>query len=66
MTRKDYVRLAAALKDSHDTIGDRAYRNYSERVSGWLFAAFAIEDALAAENGRFDRERFRRAAGYNR
>lgn len=57
MTRKDYVLIAAALKQAHDvsTIADRAY--------GVERAAIMLADALASTNPRFDRERFLKASG---
>lgn len=50
MTRKDYERLAAALLSTRP-MGD-------ERFEGWSDAVKAVANALAADNPRFDRERF--------
>lgn len=70
MTRKDYVRIAAALKAQRDNIEDTAYRRSEDAhewfVSGWEVTTRSIADALAADNPRFDRERFFRAAGLGR
>jgi hypothetical protein len=60
MTRKDYNALAASLMVIAIEIECTGTRH------AWAaFAATvdAVADALAAENGRFDRERFMDAAG---
>lgn len=61
MTRKDYEKLAAAMKhckpESHvDPIAD--YQ--------WQADVQAIAGVLAADNPRFDRKRFLAAAGVER
>lgn len=62
MTRKDYIRIAAALngRTKHNAT-DETYRE------GWHAAtsacAHALADTLAQDNPRFDRERFLKAAG---
>jgi len=66
MTRKDYIRLAAALREA---VNEATYRGTDARDSqllsiGVWSATRLIADALAAENYRFDRERFYDAAGY--
>lgn len=58
MTRKDYVLLAAALKAARDRL-----TGPSQEVDGIDYAAMDIADALAADNPRFDRDRFLRDAG---
>lgn len=67
MTRKDYVRIAAALKVEHDIIEDTSYRRDEKAhewfLSGWEVTVRSIAGALASDNPRFDRERFYRAAG---
>lgn len=65
MTRKHYVALAAALKEARTAA---TYRGANDRDSqlisiGVDLACREIADALAADNGRFDRDRFARAAG---
>ena len=69
MTRKDYVRLAAALAAAHprhhlqdyDTAdaADGAYNAWAEAVN-------AVAHALAADNPRFDLVRFLEAADARR
>lgn len=56
MTRKDYVLIAAALKDA------RASTPEANHV-GVDVAASNIAHALARDNPRFDRARFLKAAG---
>lgn len=57
MTRKDYVAIAAAI--------ETAYRNApGGNGQAQIYAlASAIADHMAADNARFDRERFMRACG---
>ncbi len=57
MTRKDYVRLAEALLMAHLETADAGEERGVER------ATVRLADALAGDNGRFDRERFYSAAG---
>ncbi len=54
MTRKDYVLIAEALRESRPQMGG---------IEGWNCAAIGVADALARDNPRFDRERFLKAAG---
>jgi hypothetical protein len=69
MTRRDYIRIAAALSaarplgvtDSGTTAADSA-RQGAKRGQ-WLADCGALADALAADNPRFDRARFYAAAG---
>lgn len=56
MTRKDYILIAAALKEARDTIASEYHLGYKQ-------AAYCLADALARDNPRFDRERFLKAAG---
>ena len=63
MTRKDYRLLAAALRDTRDTLP-------ADNLGPWRLTVVAIADALSADSGydlngnrRFDRERFYAAAG---
>lgn len=59
MTRKDYILLADALKAVADAT------EYPERLGAQL-AANEIAHRLQRDNPRFDRERFLKAAGFNR
>jgi len=58
VTRKDYVLLAQALNAALDRL-----TGPSEEIDGIRYAAMSIAAALAAENPRFDRARFLKAAG---
>lgn len=60
MTKKDYIRIAAALKLSHPggiwgvlPTTDQLYRRIVQ----------AVGDELSRDNPRFDRARFREACG---
>jgi hypothetical protein len=70
MTRKDYVRLAAALREENPMTpeGDVPVTFgggfAAELAHGHYRATIAIAAALGAENPRFDRDRFLVAAGY--
>lgn len=57
MTKKDYALIAAALQAAFpaERIGPKAAQ--------WAQDVRAIANALAADNDRFDRERFCTAAG---
>lgn len=60
MTRKDYILIAAALKASRDFYpGLVDYPKVHDRV------ADKMADTLAAENVRFDPDRFLKAAGHS-
>ena len=56
MTRKDYVALAEALRVAGDMLntGIGVHEAY----------VVAVADVLAADNPRFDRDRFYKAAGF--
>jgi hypothetical protein len=56
MTRKDYVAIATAL------VRARAACETQNQRRGVAHAVATIADALAADNARFDRSRFARAA----
>lgn len=63
MTRKDYIRIAAALKSATSHFPATSLANVAFR-DGAAFAANKIADALAQEPGtRFDRAKFLKAAG---
>lgn len=67
MTRRDYVRIAAALRTARErceNIGKAPGRSRSmtDRAPFGVQIAFeAIADMLAADNPRFDLDRFDRA-----
>lgn len=67
MTRKDYVKLAAALREQVENMEATAYRRPDEAhhwfLAGWEVTVHALADALRNDNPRFDRERFYTAAG---
>lgn len=54
MTRKDYVRLASALAGNKV----RPIAGWENVHAQWCGDVLAIADALAADNPRFDRDRF--------
>lgn len=67
MTRKDYVKIAEAINetvrqndtDAHCTSEDNDYVNGKRDATHTIMVGIA--DMLAADNPRFDRERFYRA-----
>jgi len=58
MSRKDYIKLAYALKLA-------APCNWNDRTADdtWRDCIAAVADVLKADNDRFQRERFARACG---
>ncbi|HQR20098.1 MAG TPA: hypothetical protein PKV98_04485 [Burkholderiaceae bacterium] len=60
MSKKDYVAIAAALKDLRD---GRDAGGDQQAVYGIEIAAEAIADVCEANNLRFDRNRFLAACG---
>lgn len=63
MTRKDYIRLADALRGSCPVSSSGTPEEVRlARAAQHRADIKAIADALAGDNGRFDRERFYRAA----
>jgi hypothetical protein len=52
MTRKDYIALAGAIRETRELVLSPVAVSAVESVTQ------KIADALAADNGRFDRERF--------
>jgi hypothetical protein len=72
MTRKDYILIAAALRE---TLAHIACNGDSERLSdtgrthlggeraGVRHAALRVMEALASDNPRFERETFLKACG---
>ena len=64
MTKKDYVRLAAAIKDARaDIRGKEAPEHQEELLDGTSYAADFLADALANDNPLFNRARFLAACG---
>lgn len=57
MTKKDYERIARALKQAAANMTDAGLTNHSAHVA-WTECAATIADELAADNSRFDRARF--------
>jgi hypothetical protein len=62
VTRKDYVLIAAALRDTA-LIDCRTPEYLAGVKAAHVSAASRLSDALARDNPRFDRERFLKAAG---
>lgn len=62
MTRKDYVLIATALKSARNIIPGPALDidSYNHAADS---AAYALANALAADNAAFDRARFLKACG---
>ena len=60
MTRKDYIRLADAFARSRP---DEDIPPASPVWLQWRADVHRVADALAGDNGRFDRDRFARACG---
>lgn len=65
MTRKDYVLIAAALKEARDMLAANGANLTRTQCSlnGADASAIELADALSRDNPRFDRERFLKAAG---
>lgn len=73
MTRRDYVRIAAALREARERcervreasgMSDGSTPRgpaFDNSAFGLQIAAESLADALAADNPRFDRDRFDRA-----
>jgi len=59
MTRKDYVRIAAALNYS------KPPSNEAVLVAWWVRSVHALADVLQADNPRFNRHRFLVACGFD-
>lgn len=60
MTRRDYVLIAAAIRQ---LIAETPSLSHSEYVNGIRDAAKELANALKKENPRFDRYRFLAACG---
>ena len=64
MTRKDYILIAAALRNAHDAIRQKEPAEcHDDMLDGIGYAADYLVDALANDNPRFDRARFLAACG---
>lgn len=72
MTRKDYQRIAEAIRQSapKETAPMDRYRSIERRISQRIADDFAeriarrLADVFAEDNPRFDRERFLSACGF--
>lgn len=62
MTRKDYVAIAEAIEEGLKVNGLGG--GWSEAKGAILTVAKEIANVLAADNKRFDRERFLKACGF--
>jgi hypothetical protein len=63
MTRKDYVLIADTFNRAMGNPEHFYVSNEPQYIRGVKSAAVALANELAADNPRFDRERFLRAAG---
>ncbi len=61
MTRKDYVALAEALHSAQVSSETITFKGHDWAQAVWEDCRDQIADVLAADNPRFDRERFVRA-----
>jgi hypothetical protein len=78
MTAKDYRTLAAALAHSRPTLDDYTtvsavgnntmanHISFNAAADAWTVTRSRIADALATDNPRFDRARFRAATEVDR
>lgn len=62
MTRKDYILIAAALRDAV-LVNCPTQAHLDGATAARANAALILCDKLARDNPRFDRERFLKAAG---
>lgn len=58
MTRKDYTKLAHALRVGYSTNGDNGRWNGSKETTLYLSIVESIAQMLATDNERFDKARF--------
>lgn len=70
MSRKDHVKLAAALLAERQNMEATSYRRSEDAhhwfIAGWEVTVRKLAEGLAADNPRFDRARFYVAAGLGR
>jgi hypothetical protein len=67
MSKKDYTKIAAALDSTAQSIRKTYEGNYLDLGTAWsvlMRLTSVIEDILAEDNPRFDREKFREATPY--
>ncbi len=60
MTKKDYILIAQALKESEPTEHEN---EYGTAISAWVNAVNKLANTLQTENVKFDRARFISACG---
>lgn len=58
MTRKNYIALAAAFNYSRPYIATRSTRQQRAQMQTWHEIRGKVMQVLAADNPRFDRQRF--------
>lgn len=64
MTRNDYELLAGALKQAKpDKLPGITDTEYNNRLIGWRWAVVKVADTAAAQNARFNRDKFYLACG---
>jgi hypothetical protein len=61
MTKKDYIRLAAAMLETKPH--GRATPSAAAALTQWSYMVRTLADALADDSPRFDRQRFQIACG---
>lgn len=65
MSKKDYTRLAQALKDSKPSMLQAGPNYYNGVIQTWNNTVETLAMTLQADNPRFNRDRFLAACGYN-
>ena len=65
MTKKDYMKLAQALKDSKPTDMQLQADNSNIALHEWHIVINHVSLVLEHDNPRFDRDRFLAACGYS-
>lgn len=64
MTKKDYIRIAEALRAAMPD--DSSSKTYKAELARWDITALHLLHALHSDNPRFDRDRFATACGLKR